>query len=189
MVAVKLFEQILEPLLKIAAVFGTCYHRGHIQRQHPLAAQRWGDLPGGNCLGQRFGQRTFADAGLAQEAGIVFLTAAENLDHTFQFFFPAKHGVKPPLLRKTGQVAAVFVTGAAAARGVHSGLHRQDHLSGKLAAFPCGLRHLDARSSQPDAGSAGGVFEHGTEQVFIFGFGGAGCVRAQNCKLDGLAAV
>ena len=126
---------------------------------------------------------------LAQEAGIVFLTAAENLDHPFQLFFPAKHGVKPPLLRKTGQVAAVFVTGAAAARGVHSGLHRQDHLAGKLAAFPRGLRHLDARSSQPDAGSAGGVFEHGTEQVFIFGFGGAGCVRTQNCKFDGLAAV
>ena len=177
-VAVKLFEQILEPLLKIAAVFGACYHRGHIQRQHPLAAQRLGDLPGGNCLGQRFGQRAFADAGLAQKAGIVFLTAAEDLDHTFQFFFPAKHGVKPPLLRKTGQVAAVFVTGAAAARGVHSGLHRQDHLSGKLAAFPCGLRHLDARSGQPDAGSAGGVLKHGTEQVLVFGLGSAGCVCA-----------
>ena len=36
-VAVKLFQQVFEPLLKIAAVLGARHHGRHIQRQHPLA--------------------------------------------------------------------------------------------------------------------------------------------------------
>ena len=188
-VAVEFFQQVLEPLLKIAAVLGARNHRGHVQCQHPLAAQCRGDLAGCNRLGQRFSQGTFANARLAQQAGIVLLASAQNFYHAFQLFLPAQHRVQAALLRQAGQIAAVLFTGAAAAGGAHPGLYGQCHLAGKLAALPRGLGHLDACGRQPDAGRAGSVLQHGAEQVLVFGFGGAGCMGTQNGKLDGLAAV
>ena len=118
-IPVEFFQQAFEPLLKIAPVLGAGHHGRHVQRQHPLAPQAAGDLVGGDALGQGFGQGAFAHAGLAQQAGVVFLAAAENLDHPLQFPVPAQDRVQPPFLGQPGQVAAVFLAGLAAAGGAH----------------------------------------------------------------------
>ena len=187
-VAVEFFQQAFEPLLKIAAVFGPRHHRGHVQRQHALALQALRDLPGGNALGQRFGQRAFAHAGFAQQAGVVFLAAAEDLDHALQFAVAAEHRVQAAFLREAGQVAAVFFAGPAAAGRAHARRGGQHELAGQLAAFPRGLRHFDAEPRQPDAGRAGPVLEHGAQKMFVARAGGAGRMRAQHCELQRLAA-
>ena len=119
--------------------------------------------------------------------GIVFLAAAENFNHAIQLGITAEHRVEPPLLCEARQVAAVFIAGAARAGGSHPRLGGQHKLTGKLAAFPRGLRQLDAQSRQPPAGRAGRVLEDGAEQVLVLRPGGTGRVRTQHGKLHGLA--
>ena len=167
-VPVEFFQQILEPFLKIAAVFGAGHHRRHIQRQQPLVAQKRRDLPGGDPLGQCFGQGAFAHARLPQQAGVVLLAAAEDLDHAVEFLFPAKHRVQSPFLRQPGQVPAIFFAGLSPACGRHPRLGGQHHLAGDLPAFPRRLGHLDAQRRHPQAGRAGGVLQHGAEQMLVF---------------------
>ena len=188
-VTVKLLQQAFEALLKITAVFCTCHHGCHIQRQKPLAAQRRGDLPGGNFLRQRLRQGAFANARLAQQAGVVFLAAAQNFNHTRKLVVPAQHRVQPPVLRKAGQVAPVFVAGAIAARGAHPGLNGQNRLPAELAAFPRCLCDFHPKGCQPHAGGAGGILQHGAEQMLVFCLGAVGGVRPQHRKFQRLAAL
>ena len=75
-IPVEFFQQIFEPLLKIAAVFGARHHGSHIQCQQPFAAQERGDAADGDPLGQRFRQGAFAHARFPQQAGVVLLAAA-----------------------------------------------------------------------------------------------------------------
>ena len=188
-IPVQLLQQIFEPFLKIAPVLGARHHGRHIQRQHPLALQALGHLPRRDALCQCLRQRAFAHARLPQQAGIVFLAAAQNLHHPLQLGLPAKHRVQLPLLCKTGQVPTIFLAGTAAAAHRHVGREGQHHLPRKLAAFPRRLRHLHAQLGQPDAGGAAPVLQHGAKQVFIFRSGRVGGVGAQNGKLHGLSGL
>ena len=95
---------------------------------------------------------------------------------------------EPPLLCEARQVAAVFIAGAACAGGSHPRLGGQHKLTGKLAAFPRGLRQLDAQSRQPPAGRAGRILEDGAEQVFVLRFVHAGGMGPQNSEFQRLAA-
>ena len=188
-VAVQFFQQIFETFFKIAAVFGSCHHGRHIQSQYPLSSQALSDLSRRNALGQRFRQGTFAHAGFPQKAGIVFLAAAEDLNHTVKLRIPAEHRVQLPLLGKPGQIPAVLFTGAAAPGGAHPGLCRQNQLPRQLAAFPGGLGDLHPQLCHPHACCAGTVLQQGTEKVFVFR---PGCPRSlcpQNGKLQGLAGL
>ena len=134
----QLFQQVFQPLLKIAPVFGARHQAGHIQRQQPPPLQRSGYLPGGNAQRQTFGQRRFANARLPDQAGVVFLAAAQDFHHAVKLRFPAEHRVQLPLGGAAGQVAAIFIAGAAAPgdAGRHPGLGGQHELSAQLTALP-----------------------------------------------------
>ena len=134
----QLFQQVFQPLLKIAPVFGARYKTCHIQRQQPPPLQRSGHLPGGNAQRQTLGQRRFAHARLANQTGVVFLAAAQDFHHAVQLRFPAEHRVQLPLGGAAGQIAAIFIAGAAAPgdAGRHPGLGGQHELSAQLTALP-----------------------------------------------------
>ena len=163
----QLFQQVFQPLLKIAPVFGARHKTCHIQRQQPPPLQRSGHLPGGNAQRQTLSQRRFAHARLADQTGVVFLAAAQDLHHAVKFRFPAEHRVQLPFGGAAGQVAAIFIAGAAAPgdAGRHPGLGGQHKLSAQLAALPhcLGERKPHLRQQQP--GSAAVIFQHGAEQV------------------------
>ena len=72
----QLFQQVLEPLLKVAPVLGARHKAGHIQRQQTAALERTGHTIRGNALGQPFGKGGLAHARLPHKAGVVLLTAA-----------------------------------------------------------------------------------------------------------------
>ena len=72
----QLFQQIFQPLLKIAPVLGARHQTGHIQRQQPPPLQCSGHLPGGNAQRQTFSKCGLAHAGFSDQAGVVFLAAA-----------------------------------------------------------------------------------------------------------------
>ena len=134
----QLFQQVFQPLLKIAPVLGARHKTCHIQRQQPSPLQRSGHLPGGNAQRQTLSQRRFAHAGLPNQARVVFLAAAQDLHHAVQLRFPAEHGVQLPFCGAAGQVAAIFIAGAAAPgdAGRHPGLGGQHKLSAQLTALP-----------------------------------------------------
>ena len=116
------------------------------------------------------------------------MAAAQNFDHAFQLIIPAKYGVQLAFLRKAGQVTAIFLTGAAAAGTAHAGAAGQNQLAGKLAAFPRGAWNFQPKARQPHAGRTGGIFQHGTEQVFVLRFVHAGGMGPQNSEFQRLAA-
>ena len=186
----QLFQQVLEPFLKVAPVLRARHKAGHIQRQQPSALEHPGHLVGGNALRQPFGQRGLAHARLPHKAGVVLLAAAQNFHHPIQLLFPAEDRVQLTIGGAAGQVTAVFVAGAAAAgHGRSAGLAGQDELTRKLAALPHGLGELDPHRRQQYPGSAVGILQHGAEQVFRFCAGLVGVLRPNESIVHGAAQV
>ena len=66
-----LLEHRLEPLLELAAVLGPGDHRAEVEGDEPLAAQGLGDVAVDDALGEALDDGGLADAGLADEDGVV----------------------------------------------------------------------------------------------------------------------
>ena len=186
-----LFQQVFQPLLKIAPVFGARHQAGHVQTEQPAALQCIRHPACGNPLGQRFGQRGFAHPRLAHQTGVILLAAAKDFNHPFQLTFPTEHRVQPALRRNPGQILAVSIAGPAAPagrRGTEFGLQRQHQLAGKLATLLGGGIHVHPQLSQPATGSAGRVLQYGAEHMLALGLLHAGSMGPQHRKIQCLAA-
>ena len=70
------FQQVLEPLFEVAAVFRTSHEAGHVQCQQTPPLKHPGHLLVGDALGKPFGQRGLAHARFPHKAGVVLLAAA-----------------------------------------------------------------------------------------------------------------
>ena len=104
-----LVEDLLEPLLELAPVLGAGHQPAHVQGEHALAHQRLGDVAQHDGLGQPLGDGGLADAGLADEGGIVLCPAGEDLDHPLDLHGPADDRVELVLLGQLGEVAAELI--------------------------------------------------------------------------------
>ena len=67
----ELLDDLLEPFLELAAVLRPGDERADVQGQDPLVQQRLGDVAGDDPVGQALGDGGLADAGLADERGVV----------------------------------------------------------------------------------------------------------------------
>ena len=103
------FNEALHAALKLAPELGARYQGGEVQQIDLLVRQLVGHVPVGDALGQALGDGGLAYAGFADEAGVVFLAAVQNLDHPFQFTFPADQLIQLALLCPLGQGDAVAV--------------------------------------------------------------------------------
>ena len=106
----------LQPLFKLAAIFGAGYEGCHIQREELFASQAFGDVAVGYALRQAFHDGCFAHARLADEHGVVLRAAREHLDGAADFLVSADHGIELVLGGEVGEIAGV------AAESVKSGL-------------------------------------------------------------------
>ena len=123
------------------------------------------------------------DFGTALVFFVCFLVISFMRSGSFATLFLAIGGA-------AGQVAAVFVTGAAPARhGRGAGLAGQNELPRKLAALPHGIRQLDAHRRQQHPGGAVGILQHGAEQVFRLSAGLVGILRPDEGIIHGPAEV
>ena len=104
-----LIEDLLQALLELAAVFGARDQSAHVERQHPLTAQRLGDVAEHDLLGQALGDRGLADAGLADQRRVVLGPAGQDLHHPLDLGLAADHRVERVLRRQVGEVAAELV--------------------------------------------------------------------------------
>ena len=75
-----LVERGLQPLLELAAELRAGDHAGEVERDHADVAQRLGDVALGDAQREALDDRGLADAGLADQHGVVLAPAGEDLD-------------------------------------------------------------------------------------------------------------
>ena len=75
-----LLEHRLEALLELAAVLRARDHRADVERDQPLVAQTLGHVALDDAAGETLDDRGLADAGLADEHGVVLRAARQHLD-------------------------------------------------------------------------------------------------------------
>jgi len=87
-------EHGFQALFEFAPVLGTCQQTGHVEHQHALVTQGFGDLAIDDTLSQPFHNCCLAHAGLANQHRIVFAASLQNLDGAADLIIAANHRVE-----------------------------------------------------------------------------------------------
>ena len=102
-----LLEHRLEPLLELAAELRAGDQRAEVERDEPLVLEALRDVAVDDALREPFDDRRLADAGLADEHGIVLRAAREHLHHAADLLVAADHRIELALARRVGEIARV----------------------------------------------------------------------------------
>ncbi len=117
-----LFREIvqhgLEPLLELAAEFRARDQRAHVERQHALALQPVRHLAVDDALREALDDGRLADAGLADQNGVVLRAPLEHLDRAADLVVAADDGIELLLLRARREVDRVLLERLAVLLGV-----------------------------------------------------------------------
>jgi hypothetical protein len=89
-----LLEHALEALLELAAVLGPGDHRAEVERQHALVLQRLRHVAVDDAQRQPLDDGGLADAGLADQHGVVLGAARQHLDGAADLLVAADHRVE-----------------------------------------------------------------------------------------------
>ena len=79
-ILLELLDDLLQPLLEIAAVAGAGEQRAHVEREDRGVEQHFRHVALDDALGEPLGDRRLADAGIADIERVVLGAAAEHLD-------------------------------------------------------------------------------------------------------------
>jgi hypothetical protein len=101
----QLFHDGLKALFKLAAVFGAGHDEREVESEDALVGEETGNVAVGDALCEAFDDGGFADAGLADEDGIVLGAAAEDLNDALQFLIAADEGIELGIHGGLGEVA------------------------------------------------------------------------------------
>ena len=104
-----LLHHLLQPLLELAAVLRSGDERREVEGVDLLALQDLGHLVGRDAGGETLDDGGLADAGLADEHGVVLLPAREDLHDALDLRLAADDRVELALLGGLRQVAAELV--------------------------------------------------------------------------------
>ena len=94
----------LDAFLELAAVLGA-RHEGKVKGDDTLVAEEFGNVAGGDLLGESFGDGGLADARFTDEDGIVLGAAAENLDDPLDLAATTDHRIQFTVVGQLGEVA------------------------------------------------------------------------------------
>src|SRR3989454_10239369 len=100
-----LFEDRLEPLFELAAVFGARDERADVERNQMLVLQGVGHVAVDDALRQALDDGGFSDAGLADQDRVVLRTPRQHLHHAADFFVAADDGIEFSLARDFREIA------------------------------------------------------------------------------------
>ena len=92
-------EHGLQPLFELAAEFRAGDQRAHVERQQLLLLEGLRHVAIDDAQGEAFGDGGLADAGLADEDGVVLGAAAQHLDAAPDFLVAADHRIELALAR------------------------------------------------------------------------------------------
>ena len=156
-----LLQHGLEAFFEFTAILRPCNESTHIEGNQLAVLQGRRHVTIHDALRQAFHDGRFANAGLANQHGVVLGAAREDLYGAPDFVVPANHGVQLPLARRRAQIAPELlqrlVGGLRLPAGDFAGAtHRLDGLQQCLAPGP---KRLDDRCA------AAPVTPHRQEQV------------------------
>ena len=100
-------EDLLQPLLEIAAIARAGQQGAHVEREYGRGRQHFRHFAVDDALGEPFGNRGLADAGFADEQRIVLLPAAEHLDGAVDLGIASDHRIDLAVARLLVEVDAV----------------------------------------------------------------------------------
>ena len=86
-----LLDDVPNPFLKLAAVFGAGDQACHIHGHQPFSPQLIRHLTHGQPLGKTFDNRRLANARFAHQCGVILLFPAQNLKYHIDLLIPADH--------------------------------------------------------------------------------------------------
>ena len=101
----------LQALLELAAVLGAGDQRAHVEREQRLSFRLSGTSPLDDALREALDDRGLADAGLADQHGVVLGAPRQHLDGAADLVVPADDGIELAVGRRLGQVAGIALQG------------------------------------------------------------------------------
>ncbi len=102
-------EHRLQPLLEFAAILRTGDERAHVERQQLLVLEALRHVALDDAQGETLGDGGLADAGLADEHGIVLGAPRQHLDGAADLLVAADDRIELAVLRGLGEVAGIFL--------------------------------------------------------------------------------
>ncbi len=102
-------EHGLEAILELTAVLRAGDERAHVEGDDALLLEPFGHVAAHDALRQAFDDGGLADAGLADQDGIVLGASREHLDDATDFLVASDHRVELALAGELGEVAAVLL--------------------------------------------------------------------------------
>ena len=121
-----LLQDGLQALLEFAAKFRAGDQGAEVKRQQPLLAQPFRHVAIDDAQRQALDDGGLADAGLADQHGVVLGPARQHLDRAADLLVAADDRIELAFARRGGQVAGIFLEGVVALLGI---------LAGRLAAL------------------------------------------------------
>ena len=131
-----LVQHRLQPLLELAAVFRAGDQRAHVERHQLLVLQALRHVAVDDAQGQALDDGGLADAGLADQHGVVLGAARQHLDGAADLLVAADHRVELLVAGGLGQVAGVALQRVIAflGRGAVGGAALAQRLGGLFQA-------------------------------------------------------
>ena len=102
-----LLQNGLQALLELAAIFRARDEGAHVEADDPLVLQPFGHVAAHDAAGQALDDRRLANAGLADQHGIVLRAPGQHLDHAADLVVSPDHRVELASLGECGQIAPV----------------------------------------------------------------------------------
>ena len=162
----QLLDDLLEPLLELAAVLRAGNQRADVQREDPLVHQGLGDVARHDPMREAFGDGRLADAGLADEGGVVLAPSRQDLNDPLDLLLAADHRVEGAGACRLGQVDAELVEGRCLARPLGLlGRGRAARLAQDVDHLVAHLVEVDAQALQHAGGDALALADQPEEEV------------------------
>ena len=105
----ELLDDLLEPLLELAAVLRAGDQRADVEGQDALVEQRLGHVAGDDPVGEALGDGGLADARLADQGRVVLRASRQDLDDPLDLLLAADDGIQLSCPRGVGEVDAELV--------------------------------------------------------------------------------
>ena len=151
-----------EAFFKVAAIAGACDEARERKLDEAASAQFFRDGIGDDALGESFDEGGFSNASFADDQGVIFEAAQEDLREAHQGIDAASEGRECSLFGKEGEIAAIAVDGGGIATRAEAGL-------GDLAAqeFIVQFLRIGSHLFKDFKGQAFSALEDGSEEVFL----------------------
>ena len=129
--ALQLFDDLLQALFELAAVLGAGDEGADVQSDEAAVEEHLRHFAADDALGEGLDDGGLADAGLADEHGVVLGAAREDLDDALDLLLAADDGVELVGARGRREVDAELVDGGSARGGAAARARRPAACSAK----------------------------------------------------------